>query len=152
MSIYRIFKEITIGNYGDNFRVDITDSMTKHGKRLKITRKGGQTVKPGTSVPIIDTNKTLSYDEIRNHAGVEKLPESKNSLPLISGFVTIYHDELLSYSKALTVGDLQTQIKLRDKIEDYWDDFYDKFHNSSENKIRDYANNVANENRKRKGF
>ena len=141
MPIYRPFNEITIGDYNNNFRVDILDRRTKHGSRLKVTRKGGKSIKSGTSVPIIPNVKT--YDEIINHPSIEKLPESEKAIPVISGFIALYHNDLLLYSNSLASGDIKTQNGLRNKIEDAWDRYIAEFGDANESTIRKYIDKMT---------
>lgn len=137
---YDIINEATIGNIGEEFRLDLLDRRTKHGNRLKIVKRSGGHNRDGSSVPV--NNKWKTYDEIKYSGVVEYESISKHLIPLIIGFAVIYHNELIELYNAFLYGNIKVQNDIRPYIENAWIEYYFEFKDANEGTIRSHANKV----------
>ena len=155
MSIYqnpkiKALNEVSIGDCGSNFRVDLTSERGGHDIRLKISRKSGSNYKHGSSVQILRNPDPMYYSDIRRDSKINYSKESEDLIPLAIGFVTIYRFFMIEYVNRISFGGNYDEIL--NYISDEWVSFYNTFKRASEGQIRDYANNCVDERMKRESM
>ena len=144
-----ILNEVTIGNCGDNYRVDITPQRGAHGPRVKIARKSGNSHDKGTSAPVLYDADPAYYKDVRYHKGIETCEDSYYLLPLVVGFATIFRFELIDYLNKFTSGMSNDANIVRESLRYEWKNFYNAFKRASEGQIRDYTNKCVDARMKR---